>query len=1052
MVKRLAIMLLGLALVQSAQAQKATIRQVERVFRTYGYGDPDPVVRMGPIYPYFRFDGFTAVPTDQSWRVVILENPYIRVLVSPEQGGKILGAFERSTGRDFIYFNPVVKFRDVAMRGPWTSGGIEFNFGAIGHAPTTASPVDCLCRENGDGSVSCIVGALDLPSRSRWQVEIRLPADKAWFETRSTWTNPTPNRSSLYHWMNGAVAAAPNLRYAYPGTAYVGHDGEALAWPVDSTGRDLSRYGNNDFGSYKSYHVLGGRDDLFGGWYEGEGFGFGHWSPPGSKPGKKIWIWGLSRQGMIWEDLLTDTDLGGRQYSEIQSGLLYNQAGAGSSRTPFKHRFLEPGAAHRFREIWFPILGLEGLDDANERGVLALADAPQGKVVGVMALAELGDTLRVWEGEELILSAPIKLAPTAVWRDTLQCDGPMTVELKQSGLRVVQPALETSSPQWERPLTTPPDFDSTTPQALYVQALERARQRDWPGALQKAEACLEKDFCHGPALSLAAEAQLWRLDPEQAFSLSGKALALDAYDPHANWVYGQAAWQLGRTVEALRALEWAAQSPQWRMPALAQAAEIRGAYEEWDEVAELAEAMLERDSQHIQGLELLATAQRVLGRSADHEATLKRLAQADPLSARVPLERCLMHGGENRLERFRNSVGGELPHETFLELAIAYVRLGRLADAWTVLCAATHHPMVRVWRAYLAHRLGKEEGSQAEVHQAVIASPRGLFPHRPESLEPLYWALVQRDSWKFRYAIALVLWRHDRLKEAADYLRSCGNTPDDAPFYLTRARLLEADDERAALKDRSRALRLDPENWRCHAALLDHYLTRGRIRDALPLAQTASRRFSEDYRIQLRCAKTLLLAGRPADAAGILSDLTILPYEGAQEGRRVYREAHLRLALAHLSAGSPDSALASIALARQWPERLGVGRPYDPDEGLEDLLEAEALSRSGQRDAAAALWQGIVQRPDVADSRAALIALALKRLGRSQEIPDRLKAWAVATPNDAAWALAWFVDGNRSSGVPPSAGEGRIAPWEGAAADPDARLIHDIVTQLDRKE
>jgi hypothetical protein len=28
-----------------------------------------------------------------------------------------------------VLYNNVVKFRDIAMRGPWTSGGIEFNFG-----------------------------------------------------------------------------------------------------------------------------------------------------------------------------------------------------------------------------------------------------------------------------------------------------------------------------------------------------------------------------------------------------------------------------------------------------------------------------------------------------------------------------------------------------------------------------------------------------------------------------------------------------------------------------------------------------------------------------------------------------------------------------------------------------------------------------------------------------------------------------------------------------------------------------------------------------------
>jgi len=143
----------------SVFAQKASITESKRAFKTYPYGDPAPVAKMTKFYPYYRFDGFTIEPGEQEWTIVTLENEYIKVLVAPEMGGKVLGAIEKSTGEEFIYFNKVVKFRDISMRGAWTSGGIEFNFGSIGHAPTTASPVNYLLKENSDGSVSCFVGA-----------------------------------------------------------------------------------------------------------------------------------------------------------------------------------------------------------------------------------------------------------------------------------------------------------------------------------------------------------------------------------------------------------------------------------------------------------------------------------------------------------------------------------------------------------------------------------------------------------------------------------------------------------------------------------------------------------------------------------------------------------------------------------------------------------------------------------------------------------------------------------------------------------------------------
>ena len=158
------------------------------------------------------------------------------------------GAFEKRVGRAFIYFNRVVKFREIAMRGPWTSGGIEFNFGDIGHAPTTATPVDYVTRQNPDGSVSCIVGALDLASRTEWRVEIRLPADRALFETRSFWYNPTVLPTSLYHWMNAAAEADSMARSRSPaGSPSPEPAGPAEATSTAFTTRDSHRGRNSKF-------------------------------------------------------------------------------------------------------------------------------------------------------------------------------------------------------------------------------------------------------------------------------------------------------------------------------------------------------------------------------------------------------------------------------------------------------------------------------------------------------------------------------------------------------------------------------------------------------------------------------------------------------------------------------------------------------------------------------------------------------------------------------------------------------------------------------------
>ena len=107
-----------------------------------------------------------------------------------------------------MLFRSVVKFRDIAMRGPWTSGGIEFNFGIIGHAPTSSTPIDYVTRQKPDGSVSCYVSSYELVTRTLWTVEVNLPKDKAYFTTTTTWHNSSSIDQPYYQWMNAGYPTA----------------------------------------------------------------------------------------------------------------------------------------------------------------------------------------------------------------------------------------------------------------------------------------------------------------------------------------------------------------------------------------------------------------------------------------------------------------------------------------------------------------------------------------------------------------------------------------------------------------------------------------------------------------------------------------------------------------------------------------------------------------------------------------------------------------------------------------------------------------------------
>src|SRR5450432_3740276 len=76
--------------------QSSRISVYNKTFTTYPYGDPNPVPDpTAPIYPYNHFDGYTNTSVRKEWKVVELENDFIKVMILPEIGGKIWTAIEK---------------------------------------------------------------------------------------------------------------------------------------------------------------------------------------------------------------------------------------------------------------------------------------------------------------------------------------------------------------------------------------------------------------------------------------------------------------------------------------------------------------------------------------------------------------------------------------------------------------------------------------------------------------------------------------------------------------------------------------------------------------------------------------------------------------------------------------------------------------------------------------------------------------------------------------------------------------------------------------------
>lgn len=988
--------------------EKASIRKELIVLKTYPYSDANPIPEFGRLYPYNRFDGYTTAGADQTWEMVVMENDYIKLWINPSVGGKIWGAIEKSTGKEFIYFNHTAKFRDVAMRGPWTSGGMEINMGIIGHSPSCSAPVDCKTVEHEDGSVSCFIGATDWPSRTEWRVEIKLKKDAAYFSTKSWWHNNSCLPQSYYQWNNVGIKASGNLEYIYPGQQRLGHDGIPQSWPEDEAGREISFYEQNNHGEYKSYHVVGAYSDFWGCYWHDDQFGMGHFAPYDEKPGKKIWIWGLSRYGMIWEDLLTDQD---GQYTEVQSGRLFNQSIAASSKTPFKHRSFLPFTTDSWEEQWFPVKNLGGLTHGTPQLSFHLTMNGDTQQIHLCANQPLDHQLKILNLDQEVLNKGIIM-------DTMQSSSlklPYPV-LAETLIVCLNDEIIYNGPEQHTPLKRPASivegYDYSSVQACYIQAKEWERQRFFERAIQQYNICLEKDPFFTNALNGLAGLYFKQMRFKEALALLSRSLSVDTYDAEANYLYGLVNDRLQNPADAKDGFSIASQSVTYRYAAFIELARLfirEGQLEKADSYVKKAGQCC---SENLQSIYLSIVINNLKKNKAKAMQLINQVLLTDPINY---LARFEWHKAHNLVpEQLTES---ELPYETYIELAAFYMGLNLYQDAHVLLNAAPEYAMIELWKGRLYDLQGFKKQASLSLNRAAALNPAFVFPHREEDIVVLRHAVQHHASWKFKYFLALAYIQNLQKELALELLNECGFLPDFYPFYIVRADLKKELAKADILNDLKQAYHLAPEEWRTILKLAKYYAGDNDWASALAMSQKGYELYPENYYLGLKLATCLMHTKKFEQGISLMTDMAVLPNEGASEGRNSWRETQLLCAFNAIMLNNKEKASFHIGKARTWPENMGIGKPYHVDERLEDYMELISIGAedklSRQKLVDKITRYRFQNHPGPYNSMDFISILMLKESGDQAEAHKIIDSWTEQDPDalPLKWSMAFF-DGN----------------------------------------
>jgi hypothetical protein len=472
-------------------------------------------------------------------------------------------------------------------------------------------------------------------------------------------------------------------------------------------------------------------------------------------------------------------------------------------------------------------------------------------------------------------------------------------------------------------------------------------------AEEKLTAALSKDSNYLPALADNALLKYRQMKYLEALDAARRALAIDAYDPSANYYYGLVNEELNRITDAKDGYAIATQSGELRSAAFTRLALIHFNEEAFDRAREFAGYAINANDAALEAWQLIALINRMRNDRPAAQKSIDTLLAKDPLNHFARFEIWLNDSSERNKNTFVSMIRNEMPNQTYLELATWYANAGRAQDAIKVLGFANPGAEVEYWKAFLSNR----------TPDTALLKPDLEFPFRHETAAVLEQLIKNNDHWLLKYHLALIRWNANARKEAAQLFEACGEKPANAIFFSARAKFYLEHDSTKTLADLEKAYAMDPSQWRYGRALISFHLAQKQNQRATEIAATEYRKNPGNYVIGLLYARALSTAGNYAKADEVLSKLSVLPNEGATAGRVIYRDTKLALALQQMQKRNYRKALEYIEKSREWPEQLGSGKPYeeDLDERVQDWLKYKTYQALKNKDAANAALNDILQ-------------------------------------------------------------------------------------------
>ena len=982
--------LLALALSNGMPAHAQGSMSAPRVWEaplsipTYELGPPNPYPALldwqrrkwRPVYPYPFLDALTNKRTEKIYKAVYLENEYLRVSVLPELGGHIYQIFDKTTKRDVLYSNPVIKYAMVAIRGAWVSGGIEWNF-PDGHTLTTVSPIDYVMRMEPDGSAAVAVGDTERVQGMQWQVIIRLRPGQRAVETEVTLNNRREVPGRYWFWSTAGAPATDDMRFVYPMREAYPH----AFWPVFSfpkeKGVDLSKF--TDVPNFLSLFARNSNRDYFGIYYDKSDWGIVHVADHREMAGKKTWTWGTDENGDIWVDKLTD---GGGQYVEFQGGRF---------ETQMEHQFIAPHRVEHFVEHWFPVNGLGGSwDEATHDAALRVNVQGNRAVIAANANRPFSDAeFTVESGGTVVRSDRVTLDPAKTFTAAIELPAkavgqPLTVSFKsKDGRQIIRYRTDTpidANPDF-KPATRPvPDPRvATSAEQAYVEGLAFDKKSKEHEARESYEEALRRDPGFAPA-HIALGLSYYRSgEYEKAAAYLTQALSRNKDAGDAHYYLALVRRAQGHNADATDHLIWAVRSGHRESVSRYVLGEMALADGDTVSALENLSQSVMLDPRDLKARTLLALAERLAGKLEPAQRRIDEVVQEMPIDYLARHEQYEINnalGHEAKSKEAWTELWRLLAREpdSVLEVAFDYTNVGRRGEAKRILEEAIRragdstttgatkrvYPMLYYALGYLYDLDDDRERARTQYMMGAKGEPSFVFPHRVEEIDVLRKALAANPSdGRAAYYLGNVLASKNRNEEALSAWRDAVRLdPGNIVAHRNLGRALWITDKKEdAVAQYQQAISGAPEDHQLYVEIGNLLAEMGAQERRIKVLESAPAAARTHTPFIQSLASAYVDVKRFADASTLLANNTFTSGEGEDAALGLYRKAHLGLAREYQQAGNHLKAAAEFAEATEYPRNFGVGRPAMQSQAREYVAAARDYDLAGKGEEAQRWWQ-----------------------------------------------------------------------------------------------